>query len=75
MPQVDNVIDGSRSDDRAAAELFHLPIITAGLDQCPRPRFVTIGRLVRQFHGDAEPGAVEIDKRAILVEKNAADLG
>ena len=74
MPQIDNVMDGSGGDDRTATKLFHFPIITARFDQCPRPRFITIGRLVRQFHGYAEPGAVEIDKRAILVEKNAADL-
>ncbi len=74
MPQIDDVVDCPGGNNRAATELFHLPIVTASFDKCPRPCLIAIGRLVRQLHGDAEPGAVEIDQRAILVEQDAADI-
>lgn len=74
MPEINNVIDRSRRDNRAAAEPFHLPVIAARFDKRAGAIHIAIRGLVRQFHGDAEPRPVEIHQRAILVKQDGTDF-
>ena len=75
MKQVDNVGVCPGCHGRAAAKALLHPIIATPFDQGAGLIFVAGPGLPGQRHHHGEPGPIEIDQRAILVEQDAANSG
>src|SRR5690606_32319733 len=72
-PGRDDIGIGAGSEHRVCTKAFSVEVVTDDLEQIVRPLAVAARRAQRELVGNAEPGRVEVDKRAVLVEQDPLD--